>query len=127
MRWSRQPSLPLSAAHMRAVKPFCGGAAAAPHAVSGGCEGGAAGATGGEGRGRGAEGGGDGGGGAQRRQRGTARPRGQRGSGAQPPSLTPQPHTPRRHGAAGPRRTLLWAFTLAPLAMRCSRQSSLPS
>ena len=41
---------------MRAVLPSCGGAAAAPHAVSGGGEGGAAGAAGGEGGGRGAEG-----------------------------------------------------------------------
>eukprot|EP00964_Phaeocystis_antarctica_P006538 scaffold3542_cov54-Phaeocystis_antarctica.AAC.1 len=42
---------------MRAVVPFCGGAAAAPHAVSGGGKGGAAGAAGGEGGARGAEGG----------------------------------------------------------------------
>ena len=41
---------------MRAVLSSCGGAAAAPHAVSGGGEGGAAGAAGGEGGGRGAEG-----------------------------------------------------------------------
>jgi hypothetical protein len=40
--------LPFQAAHMRAVLPYCGGAAAAPHAVSGGAEGGAAGAAGGE-------------------------------------------------------------------------------
>ena len=40
---------------MRAVSPSCGGAAAAPHAVSDGGEGVAAGATGGEGGGRGAE------------------------------------------------------------------------
>eukprot|EP00964_Phaeocystis_antarctica_P070471 scaffold42927_cov45-Phaeocystis_antarctica.AAC.1 len=38
MRYSRQSNLPLAAAHMRAVKLFCGGAAAAPHAVSGGSE-----------------------------------------------------------------------------------------
>ena len=38
---------------MRAVPPCCGGAAAAPHAVSGDGEGGAAGAAGGEGGGRG--------------------------------------------------------------------------
>ena len=37
---------------MRAVQPFCGSAAAAPHAVSDGGEGGAAGAAGGEGGGR---------------------------------------------------------------------------
>ena len=59
-RCSRQPSLPLIAALMRAVLPYCGGAAAAPHAVSGGGEGGAAGAAGGEGGGRGAEGAGGG-------------------------------------------------------------------
>ena len=40
--------------------PSCGGAAAAPHAVSGGGEGGAAGVAGGEGGGRGAEGAGGG-------------------------------------------------------------------
>ena len=45
---------------MRAVLPYYGGAAAAPHAVSGGGEGGAAGATGGKGGGRGAEGAGGG-------------------------------------------------------------------
>ena len=45
---------------MRAVLPFYGGAAAAPHAVSGGGEEGATGAAGGEGKGRGAEGGGGG-------------------------------------------------------------------
>ena len=39
---------------MRAVLPVCGGAAAAPHMVSGGGVGGAAGAVGGEGGGRGA-------------------------------------------------------------------------
>eukprot|EP00964_Phaeocystis_antarctica_P006542 scaffold3542_cov54-Phaeocystis_antarctica.AAC.5 len=49
---------------MRAVKPFCGGAAAAPHAVSGGGEGGAAGAAGGEGGGRGRRGAGGTAGGA---------------------------------------------------------------
>ena len=38
---------------MRAVLPSCRGAAAAPHVVSGGGEGGAAGAAGGEGGGRG--------------------------------------------------------------------------
>ena len=63
--------------------------------------------------------------GAQRRQRGTARSRERKGSGAQPP-LTPYPHNPRQHAAAGPRRTLSWTFRLAPLAMRYSRQSSLP-
>eukprot|EP00964_Phaeocystis_antarctica_P072379 scaffold44241_cov30-Phaeocystis_antarctica.AAC.1 len=41
---------------MRAVLPFYGGAAAGPYAVSGGGEGGAAEAAGGEGRGRGAQG-----------------------------------------------------------------------
>ena len=56
MRYSRQSSLSLAAAHMRAVMPHCGGAAAAPHAVNGGGEVGVAGAAGGEGDGRGAEG-----------------------------------------------------------------------
>ena len=37
------------------------------------------------------------------------------------------PPLPHHHTAAGPRRTMLWAFRLAPLAMRWSRQSSLPS
>eukprot|EP00964_Phaeocystis_antarctica_P072064 scaffold44033_cov50-Phaeocystis_antarctica.AAC.1 len=45
MRCSRQPSSLLPAANLRAVSPSYGGAAAAPHAVSGGGEGGA---TGGE-------------------------------------------------------------------------------
>ena len=60
MRCSRQSSWPFQAAFMRAVKPPYGGAAAAPHAVSGGGEGGAAGAAGGEGGGPGAEGAGGG-------------------------------------------------------------------
>ena len=45
---------------MRAVWPSCAGAAAAPHAVSGGGEGGAARAAGGEGEGRGVKGAGGG-------------------------------------------------------------------
>ena len=45
MRCSRQPSSPLSAVNERAVSPSYEGAAAAPHEVSGGGEGGA---TGGE-------------------------------------------------------------------------------
>ena len=44
VRCSRQSRLPRIVVYMRAVMPFCGGAAAAPHAVSGG-EGGAAGAA----------------------------------------------------------------------------------
>ena len=34
-RWSRQSSLPVPAAYMRAVRPYCGGEGAAHHAVSG--------------------------------------------------------------------------------------------
>ena len=62
-RCSRQSSLPSRAAHMRAVVPFCGGAAAAPHAVSGGGE--ARGSRGGGRRGRRARGGGGWGGGGR--------------------------------------------------------------
>ena len=53
-RCSRQSRLPLAAARMRAVSPSCGGAAAAPHAVSGGGE--ARGSRGGGRRGRRARG-----------------------------------------------------------------------
>ena len=67
-----------------------------------------------------------GGGGAQRCQRGTSRPRGRGAAASSLPRSPLSPHTPRRHAAAGPRRTLSWVFRLAPLAMRCSRQSSLP-
>ena len=38
MRRSRQSSLPLCAAYMRAVLPACGGAATAARTVSAGCE-----------------------------------------------------------------------------------------
>ena len=60
MRYSRQSSLPLRDAHMRAVKTTYGGAPAAPHAVNGGGEGWAARVAGGKGGGRRAEGAGGG-------------------------------------------------------------------